>query len=233
MTTNPAGLSYSLSGAPDTNVGSYRVTVAITDPNYSGTAIGAFVINKVGTTIKLTSTPNPANYGDQVTFVATVTANSGSATPSGTVTLKLGSTVLANVALTNGQATFTTTTLPTGYDYISATYSGAADFLGSSTPVGDQQVVKRDSTTTALNVTYTGSNRLYTLTATVNSTYQTPTGTVTFYDNGNTIATVSLASGEAAFNARWSRGEHSLTAACNGNSNYTQSWSRPVSTAVK
>src|SRR5208337_1080634 len=46
VTTNPPGLSYSLTGAPDTNAGSYPVTVTITEPGYSGTTRGTFVISK-------------------------------------------------------------------------------------------------------------------------------------------------------------------------------------------
>ena len=45
-TTNPPGLSVSLSGAPQTNAGSYPVTASITNPNYSGATSGSFVIAK-------------------------------------------------------------------------------------------------------------------------------------------------------------------------------------------
>jgi hypothetical protein len=45
VTTAPPGLSYSLSGAPQTNAGSYSVAATITDPNYSGAASGTFVID--------------------------------------------------------------------------------------------------------------------------------------------------------------------------------------------
>ena len=54
--------------------------------------------------------PNPSTVGQSVSFTATVT--SGSGTPSGTVQFRDGVTNLgAPVALTAGQATFTTTTL--------------------------------------------------------------------------------------------------------------------------
>ena len=44
VTTTPVGLAFTLSGAPDTNAGSYPVTATVTDPNYAGTASGTFTI---------------------------------------------------------------------------------------------------------------------------------------------------------------------------------------------
>ena len=46
VTTAPAGLSTSFTGAPDTNASSYPVTATITNPNYTGSASGTFVIEK-------------------------------------------------------------------------------------------------------------------------------------------------------------------------------------------
>jgi len=44
VTTSPAGISVTLSGAPDTAVGSYQVTATAADPNYMGSANGTFII---------------------------------------------------------------------------------------------------------------------------------------------------------------------------------------------
>src|SRR5208282_961831 len=55
VTTTPAGLSYSLTGAPDTNAGSYAVTATVTDPNYTGSASGTFVISKAAATVALSN----------------------------------------------------------------------------------------------------------------------------------------------------------------------------------
>jgi hypothetical protein len=51
VTTTPAGLTYTFTGYPQTAVGSYPVTATITDPNYSGTVSGTFVITKAPATI--------------------------------------------------------------------------------------------------------------------------------------------------------------------------------------
>jgi hypothetical protein len=52
VTTNPAGLAYSFTGAPDTAIGSYPFTATVTDPNYTGSASDTFTISP---TIDLTT----------------------------------------------------------------------------------------------------------------------------------------------------------------------------------
>lgn len=49
-TTIPARLTLIWTNAPQTNAGSYAVTAAIEDPNYQGSASGAFAINPAGRT---------------------------------------------------------------------------------------------------------------------------------------------------------------------------------------
>ena len=51
VSTSPSGLSYSLVGAPQTNIGNYPVTATINNPNYTGTASGDFVIVSPGTVV--------------------------------------------------------------------------------------------------------------------------------------------------------------------------------------
>jgi hypothetical protein len=56
VTTSPSGLTYSLSGAPDTNAGSYAVTAAITNSNYTATpASGTFTISPAAATVTLSN----------------------------------------------------------------------------------------------------------------------------------------------------------------------------------
>ena len=68
--------------------GSYPITVGgAADPNYSISYVnGTLTINPDPTTTAVTSSASTANFGQTVTFKATVTANApGSGTPSGTV----------------------------------------------------------------------------------------------------------------------------------------------------
>jgi uncharacterized repeat protein (TIGR03803 family) len=89
------------------------------------------VVSKATTATTLTSSPNPSNPGQAVTFTASVTPEFGGKV-TGTVTFYDGSTVLKTVALSGGAAKFTTKTLAVGTPTIKATYNGSTDFDGSS-----------------------------------------------------------------------------------------------------
>jgi sugar lactone lactonase YvrE len=76
VATTPSGLSYNLTGAPDTNAGSYAVTATVSNPNYTGSASGTFVINKASQTITVT-TPAPATATAGSSFTIVASASSG------------------------------------------------------------------------------------------------------------------------------------------------------------
>lgn len=95
------------------------------------------------TTTSLTSSLNPSAFRQAVTFTATVgSASSGTlGIPTGTVTFKNGTTVLATVPMNaSGRATFTTVDLPKGTHAIVAVYSGSNPYAPSTSPVLNQQV---------------------------------------------------------------------------------------------
>jgi hypothetical protein len=89
------------------------------------------VVSKATTTTALTSSLNPSNYKQSVTFTATV-APQFSQTPTGTVVFKDGVTTLKSVALSGGSASYATTRLARGRHNITATYNGSTDFGSSS-----------------------------------------------------------------------------------------------------
>lgn len=97
------------------------------------------VVNKASTTTTLSSAPNPSSVGQLVTFTATVTSSTG-AIPTGIVNFDQGSTVLGTATLTNGNATFSTSTLGKGKYNIKAVYSGSSAFSGSKSAVITQVV---------------------------------------------------------------------------------------------
>jgi hypothetical protein len=72
---------------------------------------------------RLASSQNPSRRGQAVTFAATVAANSGEP-PTGKITFRKFSTILATVELSGGQATFTSSTLRRGLHVIRADYGG-------------------------------------------------------------------------------------------------------------
>jgi len=89
------------------------------------------VVEPVATTTTITSSLNPAPYGQTVTFTATVTS-AASAMPSGNVTIKDGKKILGSAPLVNGQMQISTSLLAEGGHTLTATYAGSANFSGSS-----------------------------------------------------------------------------------------------------
>jgi hypothetical protein len=69
----------------------------------------------------VSSKPLSVVYGTNITFTATVKGSV--AAPSGTITFKDGTTVLKNVLVSGGKASFSTNKLPVGYHPITATYN--------------------------------------------------------------------------------------------------------------
>jgi hypothetical protein len=93
------------------------------------------VVTPASTTTALTGGGNPTRSGQSLTFTATVTGSAAgtSFAPSGSVTFFDGATPLGQaVALSNGRAVWSTSTLSLGVHSITAKYSGDANFGGST-----------------------------------------------------------------------------------------------------
>lgn len=88
-------------------------------------------VDKATTSTSLASSENPSNFGQSVTFTATVTPEY-SGTPTGTVTFKNGNASLGTIPLSQGVANLRTSTLTVGSDSITAVYNGGSYFLGSN-----------------------------------------------------------------------------------------------------
>jgi Big-like domain-containing protein/uncharacterized protein DUF11 len=148
------------------------------------------------TTTTLTSSANPVQTGQSVTFTATVT---GGTTPTGTVTFSDGSTVLGGgaVALNNsGQASLSTSSLSAGDHSISATYSGDSTHAGSTTSSPLSQVVANPPTAA---ISSPNNNQTYALNQSVTTSFGCNEGTagpgLASCDDSNGIDTVSGGSG--------------------------------------
>src|SRR5262249_6451723 len=104
--------------------GPHNLSAAYSGDPEHGKSTSSILVQNVrlqDTTTALRSSPNPANNGQQVTFLATVTPTS-SGNPTGSVTFRNGGTVLATVKLSGNTATYRTSTLPPGDNAITATY---------------------------------------------------------------------------------------------------------------
>jgi len=96
------------------------------------------IVDKYSTSTTLSSGLNPSNFGQAVTFKATVT--SAGPTPAGKVSLKDGAQTLGTVTMSDGVATLTTSKLAVGTHPITAEYLGNADSATSTSSVLDQVV---------------------------------------------------------------------------------------------
>ena len=177
------------------------------------------IVTQSTSSATLTSSPNPSSPGEAVTFTAKISSPTVQAT--GPVTFTAGKLVLGTVELSNGKATFTSSTLATGSTKVTVTYDGDSNIQGSSASVTQvvQQSVGSGSSSTALTYTENPSTLAETFTATVTSSSGTPSGTVTFTVGSTTLGTVALTSGQAILNATTlAVGSNTVTATYSGNS---------------
>jgi hypothetical protein len=112
--------------------GTHSITASYAgDSNYL-TALSAAlsqVVTKSPVTITVTSSVNPSNFGQSVTFTFTITGVAGLATPTGSITFTDGGTLIASPVLNPlGVATYTTVTLSGGSHSLAAVYGGDANY---------------------------------------------------------------------------------------------------------
>jgi hypothetical protein len=101
------------------------------DSNYLSAVSAAVsqVVTKFPVNITVTSSQNPSNYGQSVTFTFTVTGVPGLAIPSGSIAFSDGSTLLASPTLNgSGVATYSTVMLTGGTHSLTAVYGGDANY---------------------------------------------------------------------------------------------------------
>jgi autotransporter-associated beta strand protein len=243
-------LAYPFTGATPLGVGThtiYAVYAPTASSNYTGSTSNT-VSETVfyGDTTSVTSSLNPATFGQSVTFTATVTPVPGTpgiaGTPAGTVDFLDGTTVLkANVLLDAiGMATFTPATpLSIGTHTIVVKYNNSTNQYITSQGQLTENIRSATSTVLSTSVNPTGLGLPLTLTATVSAVSPgtgVPLGTVTFFDAGVQIGTGSVDSvtGLATFTtSSLALGTHPLTASYGGTpTGYTPSSSNTVNETV-
>jgi hypothetical protein len=123
-------------------VGSHSVTAVYSgDANFSSSASAAVSVTvsapaKTATTTSLTASATQLTTGQSVTFTASVAAQSGSGTPTGSVIFLDGQSQIGTSPLSASSSSFTSTSLSAGTHSITAAYSGDTNYAGStSAPV--------------------------------------------------------------------------------------------------
>ena len=105
---------------------------------YTGSvsAVVTQTVNKASSTTTLTSSRNPSNTAQSVTFTASVSPSAAS----GSVQFFDGPTALGTAPLSAGKASLTTSSLSAGSHSITARYNGDGNYTGSASAVLTQTV---------------------------------------------------------------------------------------------
>jgi large repetitive protein len=199
---------------------------------FAGGSTGA----PTATTTTLASSTTSSAFGQSVALTATVSAASSSAgTPTGIVNFADETTALGSVALINGQAVLTLSSLAVGTHSIAATYLGTANFGGSaSSPLAE--TVNPAPTSIVLSSSANPSTyaESITLTATISGGTGI-TGTVAFMNGAKLLGQRIVVGGVASINTGvlGNAGTPApLTAAYSGDSNFNPSTSAALAETI-
>jgi hypothetical protein len=198
--------------------GDGRLDLAVTNSFENTVSLLLQTPAQLGRTITLVSDLNPSYVNQPVTYTAVVWANP--TPPTGSVTLKRGTTILDTVVLVNGVAKLTTTYEKAGTVSVVANYSGDQNYP-PKTSQAVKQVVNRYTIysgylSSSLNPSVYG--QAINLTYFVYSNAPTPpTGTVTFRNGPSLLGTVPVVNGYALLTKKnLPAGTLSITATYNG-----------------
>jgi hypothetical protein len=145
--------------------------------------------------VGVASSKNPSNAGDSVTFTATITDTSGSATVVGTVSFYDGASLLGtgSALASSGNpvtSTFTTAALGGGNHTIKATFTptaGSGFLTCSGTMSQDVNRATSCSVASSKNPSNSGDSVTFTVTITNNTDSVAPTGSVEWFDGATDL----------------------------------------------
>jgi len=226
------------SGTATCSTGSLTVATHSMSAVYSGNStynagtsntVSQAVVNPGTPSITLGSTANPSTVGQYVTYTAVVSGAFG--TPAGTIVFRDNGTVIngcGGLVMTNGRASCTIGNQALGTHSMTAVYSGGGLYSGitSSTLPQVVNVAKANTPSITLGSSVNPSTvgQYVELTAVVSGGAGTPTGTLVFLDNGDTISGcggLTMTSGQATCTpGSLALGTHSITTVYSGDSTY-------------
>jgi hypothetical protein len=201
-----------------------------------GTSTSVTQIVKDGTSVALTSSLNPSSPQVSVTFSAFVVGTSG--IPTGSVRFLDGGVLLGTVNLdATGAASFSTSSLSVATHRITASYSGDANSIASTSNTVNQIVVASSTATTLItsnpDVPY-GTAVTFSASVTGSGSV-TPTGTISFQEGTTVLGTVTLdIHGAASLTlSTLSVASHSIRAVYGGDANNAASSSAAVQETIE
>jgi len=194
LMTDTNGVAVVGLSANGTAGGPYNVTAGFIFSALPGVAFSLTNL-KAATSTTITSSPNPSEFGESVTFTATVTPSVtiplGGDLPSGTVQFKVdGSTFGGPVPLDgSGVTSLNTPSLAVGSHVVAVDYSGDTNFFASTGTLPSPQVVNLELAIDDVTITEGDSGTRtadFTVTLTAGSTVQVNVDFATA--NGTAIA---------------------------------------------
>jgi len=214
----------------------YDLATGWGSPSGSG-LINALAGSSTPTITSIVSSLNPAVVGQSIALTATVTPQSGSGTPTGTVTFEFGyGGVIGTAPLSGGQANLSVTLDVASTKSVVAVYSGDANLAASTSHVLSL-VVNQAATMTSLSSLPNPSIIAQSVTLMATVTPQSggaPTGTVTFkFGYGGVIGMATLSGGQASLVTTFANpGTKSIIAEYSGDGNFLSSTSSTTSQVV-
>ena len=218
------------------SVGTHNVVATYSgDSLYAGNDSAALgeTIRSASTQTSLTTSVNPSVYATPLILSVRVTGNGG--TPTGTVSFVDGTTTIGQATLvTDGTASFTTSSLAPGLHSLTAVYVGDSSNSMSSSAAVNQQVQQTTQITLASSSNPDLTLDKPTLTATIRNVTGAPaTGTVRFLDGSVLLGTATVSGGVATLVPdAFSAGTHGLTASYTGDTADLQSLSPTLALVV-
>jgi len=157
------------------------------------------------TSTSLSSSPNPSNVGQSVTLTAGISPSNAS----GTVTFSDGSSTLGTAGVSNGSASISVSFQGSGSHNLTASYGGDGNYQPSSSNL--TQTVNKIPTATSVSASPNPWNSGQSVTFTAGVSPSAASGTVTFFDGGNSIGSAGLSNGNASFStSSLSPGNHTI-----------------------
>lgn len=214
------------------SIGSHALKAVYTGDNIYNGSESSVVTQVVGgsitTTTKLTLSPNPSQFGSDVTMTASVTGTGGPVT--GAVVFSDGGTQIASADLAAGSAIAHVSNLSVGQHTITATYTGNGNWQSSSDAEPHTANAVKVSTQTKLdsnpNPSTNGQPVTFTAHVTPASGTGVPTGTVSFMEGSNSLGSAGLVSGTATvIISTLAQGTHNTQADYQGDASFAPSLS--------
>jgi sugar lactone lactonase YvrE len=192
-------------------------------------------VQQAASSTSLTASANPSTLGQNLTLTAVVTSSGVNLT--GSISFLDGTAAIGSAALNaNGTATLTTSSLSFGPHTLTAVYSGDTNHTPSSSVALSEQIVQVAGVvlTSSLNPSISGTNVVFSATM-LGVGSLIPTGSVTFSDGANALATVLLgATGAGSLQtSALTVGSHTITASYSGDSHYAAVVSLPLIQTVQ